>query len=157
MSWSRRIWVVLAVIAVLGASAAILASLYGDGAVAVEDVTVTGATPTNTTANCENVVVRSASVSATVSRPGASVDNQQFWAVGVAVRASVFGETKRRVVSVPPGSSRTVTVPFTSVREGSWAPQSFEDVVIQVSQGSATVAERTKTVTLVPVKAGQDC
>ncbi|WP_436923952.1 hypothetical protein [Halosimplex amylolyticum] len=157
MSWSRRLWVALALIAVVGASAAVTASLYGDGAVSVDDVNASGSTPTNVTANCEGVVVRSATVSATVSRPGTSIDNPQFWAVGVAVRASVFGETKRRVVSVPPGSTRTVTVPFTSVREGSWAPQAFEDAVIQVSQGSATVAERTKTVTLVPVKAGEDC
>ncbi|WP_415382497.1 hypothetical protein [Halosimplex sp. TS25] len=157
MSWSRRLWVVLAVLAVIGASGAILASMYGDGAVSVDDVNATGATPTNVTANCEDVVVRSATVTATVSRAESGLDNPQVWAVGIAVRASVFGDTKRRVVSVPPGTSRTVTVPFTSVREGSWAPQSFEDVVIQVSQGSATVGERTETVTLVPVKAGEDC
>jgi len=157
MSWARRLWVVLALLAIVGASATILASLYGDGAVSVDDVNVTTDTPTNTTANCEDHVIRTARVTVSVSRPSLSADNPQFWSVGVSVRASVFDATKRRVTSVPPDSSRSISVPFTTIREGASAPQEYEDAVIQVSQGSATIAEATKTVTLTPVKAGRDC
>lgn len=157
MSWTRRLWVVLALLAIVGASATILASLYGDGSVSVDGVNVTTDTPSNTTANCEDMVIRSARVSVTVSRPSLSVDNPQFWGVGVSVRASVFDATRRRVTSVPTDSSRTLHVPFTTIREGASAPQEYEDAVIQVSQGSATIGEATKTVTFRPVKAGRSC
>ncbi|WP_123537440.1 hypothetical protein [Halosimplex salinum] len=157
MSWARRLWIVLAMLAVLGAGGVLVAATYGQGGVVVEDVTVTGATPTNATANCEEVVVRTASVSVTTSRPALSVDNPQFWAVGVTVTASVFEGTTSRSATLPPDERRTVTVPFNTVREGSWAPRESVEAVIQVSQGSAALADRTETVTFEPVKAGQDC
>ncbi|MFB6140389.1 MAG: hypothetical protein ABEJ26_08150 [Halosimplex sp.] len=157
MAWTRWLFAGVALVAALGASGVLVAATYGQGGVVVDDVTVTGATPTNATANCEDVVVRGASVSVTVRRPAASVDNPQFWAVGVTVTASVFERTDSRAVRIPPGERRTVTVPFTAVRDGSWAPREHVDAVIQVSQGSATVAKRTETVAFEPVTAGQDC
>jgi|GEM_PF-1969711 len=157
MSLARVAFAVLAVAAVLAAAAVLVAATYGNGGVVVENVTVTPATPTNATANCEDVVVRSASVAVTVSRPSAGLENPQFWGVGVTVRASLFAETTGRTVSVAPDSRTTVRVPFSTVREGSWAPREFVDAVVQVSQGGAVVAERTKTVSFTGVKAGQSC
>jgi len=157
MSLARVAFAVVAVVAVLGAAGVLVAATYGNGGVVVEDVTVTPATPTNATANCEDVVIRSASVAVTTSRPGVGVENPQFWSVGVTVRASLFAETTGRTVALAPDSRTTVRVPFSTVREGSWAPREFVDAVVQVSQGSAVVAERTETVTFRGVKAGQDC
>ena len=157
MSLARVAFAVVAVVAVLGAAGVLVAATYGNGGVVVEDVTVTPATPTNATANCEDVVIRSASVAVTVSRPSVGVENPQFWGVGVTVRASLFAETTGRTVSLAPDSQTTVRVPFNTVREGSWAPREFVDTVVQVSQGSAVVADRTETVTFRAVKAGQDC
>ena len=157
MSWARGLFVVLSLVAVIAAAGVLVAATYGDGGVTVESVTVSGETPTNVTANCEDVVVRTASVSVTVDRPETSLESPQFWSVGVTVRASVFEATTGRSVSVSPDSRQTVTVPFNTVREGSWAPRESVEAVIQVSKGSAAVADRTQTVTFQPVKAGENC
>jgi len=157
MSLARGLFVVLAVVAVLAAAGVLLAATYGEGGVTVENVTVSGETSTNVSANCEDVVVRAATVAVTVDRPETSIESPQFWSVGVTVRASVFEATTGRTVSLSPDARQTVMVPFNTVREGSWAPQESVEAVVQVSQGSATLADRTQTVTFQPVKAGEDC
>lgn len=153
----RLLWYGVGVVGALAAVAVFVGAVFGSAGVTVESVAVQGETPTNTSANCAGSVVRNVDVSVTLSRPGVGAENPQWWDVGLAVRASVFESAKQRTVTLAPGAERTVTIPFTSVREKSWAPRQHVEAVVQVTKGNSEIARRTSSVALVAVEAGRDC
>lgn len=157
MDWLRALWFALAAVAIAAVVAVIIGLLFGEAGLAVASVTATGETPTNATANCDDVVVRQVDVTVTVERAGLAPSNPQWWSVGVSVRASVFQGAKARQLMLPPGESRTVTVPFTRVRESSSAPSERVEAVVQVVSGNVEVASETATAAFDPVKAGRNC
>lgn len=157
MDWVRRLWFLLAVGAVLFAVAVFLGAVYGGAGLGVESVTTTGATPTNASANCDDVVVRNVDVTVVVTRNALGRENPQLWDVGVTIRATVFESVKQRQRTLSPGSRETVTIPFTNVREKQWAPEQRVEVVAQVVKANAEIAKETVTTTLEPVKPAQDC
>ena len=58
MSWVRRLWSVAATVGVLGAVGVFVGAVYGGAGISVDAVEITGETPTNNSANCEETVVR---------------------------------------------------------------------------------------------------
>jgi hypothetical protein len=153
----RVVWVALAAVAVTAVVAVFLGLLYGEAGLAVESVSATGETPTNATANCNEVVVRPVDVTVTVDRAPFGPQNPQWWGVGVSVRATVARTAKARQLTVGPGESRSVTVPFTLVRESRSAPSERVDAVVQVVTGNVAVADETVTAAFGPVSAGRNC
>jgi len=157
MDWVRALWFAAAAIAITVVVAVVVGLLAGDAGLTVGSISATGETPTNQTANCDDVVVRQVHVTVELSRAELGVGNPQWWGVGVSVRATVFEGAKSRLMTVQPGESATVTIPFTNVRESSSAPSQRVDAVVQVVSGNVEVASETATATLDPVKAGRTC
>ena len=153
----RAGWYVLAALAVTGVTALVVGLLVGEAGLAVTAVSATGETPTNATANCDDVVVRQTTVSVTVEREPLGVQNPQWWGKGVSVRATVEQTAKTRLRTLGPGTSRTFTIPFTTVRESSSAPSERITAVVQVVSGNVEVGRETTVATFDPVKAGRDC
>lgn len=153
----RALWFVAAAVAVTVVAAVVVGLLVGDAGLGVESISATGQTPTNATANCDDVVVRQVDVTVELSRPELGVQNPQWWGVGVSVRATVFEGVKTRQRAVGPGDSATVTIPFTTVRESSSAPSQRVEAVVQVVSGNVEVASETADAALDPVKAGRNC
>ena len=58
MSWVRRLWSVAAMVGVLGAVGVFVGAVYGGAGISVDAVEVSGETPTNNSANCEETVVQ---------------------------------------------------------------------------------------------------
>lgn len=157
MSAVRRLWFVLAMVGVIGAISVFLGAVYGGAGISVDATDATGDTPTNTTANCDDSVVRLVTVSVEVSRSGVRPQNPQWWEVGIRVRASAFETTKHRTVTLAPGGSATVTIPFTHVREKSWAPSERVDALVQVVKGNTEIEKQSLTASFQPVKSGENC
>jgi len=157
MDWLRAGWYLLAALAVTGVTALVIGLLVGEAGLAVTSVSATGQTPTNQTANCDDVVVRQATVSVTVEREPLGLQNPQWWGKGVSVRATVFETAKSRLRTLGPGQSTTVTVPFTSVRESSAAPSERVTAVVQVVSGNVEIGRETAVATFHPVTAGRNC
>jgi len=153
----RVLWFGVGLLALVVAIAVLVGAVYGDAGLTVESVAAEGQTPTNTSANCEDVVVRKVTVSVTVSRSGASLDNPQLWATGLSVRASALGTTETRQLSLSPGERGTVSVPFTRIEDQAWAPLEHVDAVVRITHGNSVLAERTVTTTLQPVAEGESC
>jgi len=153
----RAGWFAAAAVAIAVVVAVVAGLLVGDADLTVESVSATGETPTNATANCDDVVVRQVDVTVKLSRGEPGFQNPQWWGVGVSVRTTVFEGVKSRLVKVRPGESATVATPFTNVRGSSSAPSQRIDAVVQVVSGNAEVASETVTATLDPVSAGRDC
>lgn len=157
MDWTRRLWFALAAVAIVGTVAVLLGVLFGSAGVSVDDVAAAGSSPTNASANCDEVVVRTVSVTVELSRASLSLDNPQWWQVGLSVRASAFGGAKQRQVTLGPGADAEVTIPFTNVLDEVRAPREQVDVVVQVTKGNAEITRETVTATLEPVAPGPDC
>ncbi|PSQ08547.1 hypothetical protein BRC95_03195 [Halobacteriales archaeon QS_5_68_33] len=90
----RALWFAAAAVAIAAVVAVIIGLLFGEAGLAVGSVTAAGETPTDATANCDDVVVRQVDVTVTVDRAGLSPSNPQFWKAGVSVRESVFQGVK---------------------------------------------------------------
>ena len=157
MDWIRGAWYLLAALAVTGVTALVIGLLVGETGLAVTSVSATGQTPTNATVNCDDVVVRQTTVSVTVEREPLGVQNPQWWGKGVSVRATVEQTAKTRLRTLGPGTSRTFTISFTTVRESSSAPSERITAVVQVVSGNVEVGRETAVATFDPVKAGRDC
>jgi len=153
----RAVWFAAAAVAITVAVAVVVGLLFGEAGLAVEAVSATGGTPTNASANCDDVVVRQVDVAVELSREPLGVQNPQWWGVGVTVRATVFESVESRQRTIAPGESTTVTIPFTNVRESSSAPSQRVDAVVQVVSGNVEVASETATAAFDPVKAGRNC
>jgi len=157
MAWARRAAFALLLVAAVLSVGVLIGTAYGDAGLSVAAVDATGQTPTNATANCEDVVVRTVVVTTTVERDGFSLANPQLWDTGVTVRASVRQQSETTQVTLSPGQRRTVALSFTYVVDEPSAPQEWVDATVRVRHGNTLVAERTARATLVPVKAGTDC
>jgi hypothetical protein len=157
MTWIRRLWFAAAVVGVVGAVAVFLGAVYGGAGLSVDDISVSESTPTNTSANCADTIVRTVDVTVAVSRSGVRPRNPQWWEVGIRVRATVFEGAKQRTLSIAPGSETSVTIPFQNVQDRQWAPRENVEVVVQITKGQAEIADETLTATFQPVKAGQNC
>lgn len=157
MDGVRRLWFAVALLAVVGTVAVLLGILFGSAGLSVDAVSVSTEPPTNGTASCDGVVVRSVRASVSLSRSALGPENPQWWPVGLTVRASVFRSAKHRQLTLPAGSSETVTVPFTDVIRAERAPQEQVSVVIQVLRGNEEIARETVTATLAPVTLARNC
>lgn len=157
MAWARRVAFAVLLVAVVVAVGVLIGTAYGDAGLHVAAVEATGQTPTNASANCEAVVVRTVVVSTTIERDGFGLANPQVWDTGVTVRASVRQQSETTRVTLSPGQRRTVALSFTYVVDETSAPREWVDATVRVSHGNTLVAERATTATLVPVKAGTDC
>jgi len=157
MAWARRAAFALLLVAAVLAVGVLIGTAYGDAGLGVAAVEATGKTPTNTSANCEDVVVRTVVATTTIERDGFSLANPQLWDTGVTVRASAFQQSETTQVTLSPGQRRTVALSFTRVVDERSTPREWVDATVRVSHGNTLVTERTATATLVPVKAGTDC
>jgi hypothetical protein len=153
----RIVWFAAAAVALTVVVGVVAGLLLGEAGLAVESVSATGETPTNATANCDEVVVRQVDVAVELSREPLGIQNPQWWGVGVSVRATVFEGVKARQQTVAPGESTTVTIPFTNIRASNSAPSQRVEAVVQVLSGNVEVGSETVTAAFDPVKAGRNC
>lgn len=157
MSLVRQAWTAFAVGAMIAAMVVLAGSAFVPADLRVTDVSIESTALSNTEANCEDVTIRVVNVRVTVEREAVSVDNPEWWEIGVAVQSTAIGDTKEQAFTLAPGERRVITLPFTEIREQSWAPFQTVEVKTQVSQGAAVAHETNRRVSLEPVSAGQNC